>query len=182
VQLKPAYQGASINAATFLDDGRVALAMGLPGQAGDGMVKEAWIFDPATGTLTPFPSSANPRAGIVVVSPDGHRVAYARPVQSDSTQRKRLAEAGSTPRVRTRYATRPARTVVLPVPGPATMLSGPAAAVTAASGADGKPALSWHEIDRRLLFGFHAPDTRRQEVLSLLHGEGVLWRNLLDSE
>jgi hypothetical protein len=92
VQLKPAYPGASINAATFLDDGRVALAMGLPGQAGDGMINEAWIFDPASGTLTPFAASGNPRAGIVVASPDGDRVAYARPVQGDSTQRKRLAE------------------------------------------------------------------------------------------
>jgi PEGA domain len=92
VQLKPAYPGSSINGATFLDDGRVALAMELPGQAGDGMLNEAWVFDPATGTLTPFAASANPRAGIMVVSPDGNRVAYARPLHADSTQRKRLAE------------------------------------------------------------------------------------------
>jgi hypothetical protein len=92
VQLKPAYPGASINAATFLDDGRVALAMGLPAQTGDGTVNEAWVFDPATGTLTPFAASANPRGGTVVVSPNGNRVAYARRLQADSTQRKRLAE------------------------------------------------------------------------------------------
>src|SRR5882724_8494369 len=61
VQLKPAYPGASINGATFLDDGRVALAMGLLGQAGDGTVNEAWLFDPTTGTLVPFAASANPR-------------------------------------------------------------------------------------------------------------------------
>jgi hypothetical protein len=92
VQLKPAYPGASINGATFLDDGRVALLMGLPSQAGDGLVNEAWIFDPASGTLTPFAASANPRASIVVVSPDGHRLAYAHPPQADSTPGKRLAE------------------------------------------------------------------------------------------
>jgi hypothetical protein len=92
VQLKLAYPGASINGATFRNDGRVALSMGLPGQAGDGLVNEAWISDPASGTLAPFAASANPRASIVAVSPDGHRLAYARPLQADSTPGKRLAE------------------------------------------------------------------------------------------
>ena len=92
VQLKPAYPGAMINSATFLDDGRVALAMGLPGQAGNGMVNEPWIFDPASGTLAPFAPRANPRAAMVVVSPDGNRVAYAQPLRADSTPGKRLVE------------------------------------------------------------------------------------------
>jgi PEGA domain len=92
LQLKPAYPGASIDDATFLDDGRVALAMGLPGQPGNGMVNEAWIFDPASRIQAPFAPRANPRAAIVVVSPDGNRVAYAQPLEADSTPSKRLAE------------------------------------------------------------------------------------------
>jgi hypothetical protein len=92
MQLKPAYPGASINDATFLNDGRVALAMGPPAQAGDGMLNEAWMFDPASGILSPFSARANPRAPIVVVSPDANHVAYAQPLQADSTPGKRLAE------------------------------------------------------------------------------------------
>jgi len=47
--------------------------------------------------------------------------------------------AGSAPRSRTRWARRPARTVVLPVPGPAMMASGPSTAVTARNWAGVKP-------------------------------------------
>jgi hypothetical protein len=56
VQLKPAYPGATINDAMFLDDGRLALAMGLPGQnadltnSGTGITNEAWIFDRPAGS------------------------------------------------------------------------------------------------------------------------------------
>jgi hypothetical protein len=99
VQLKPAYPGASINAATFLNDGRLALAMGLPGQSGDvntsdgSVLNEAWIFDPATGSLGPFMTpSSNPHAAIVAVSPDGSRVAYAQPLQTAARARKQLVE------------------------------------------------------------------------------------------
>src|SRR3954447_21057563 len=38
--------------------------------------------------------------------------------------------AGETPRCSTRYAMRPASTVVLPLPGPARTLSGPSPAIT----------------------------------------------------
>ncbi len=99
VQLKPAYPGASIGAATFLDDGRLALAMALPGQAGDGntsgtgILNEAWIFDPVSGSLVPFTTpSSNPRAAILAVSPDASRVAYAQPLQLGGKAGKRLAE------------------------------------------------------------------------------------------
>jgi hypothetical protein len=99
VQLKPAYPGATVNDATFLDDGRLALTMGLPGQAADrsnlgsGILNEAWTFDPASGLLAPFPTpSSNPHAAIVAVSPDGNRVAYAQPLQTVVSPGKRGAE------------------------------------------------------------------------------------------
>ena len=84
VQVKPAYPGASVNGASFLDDGRVALAMGLPAQAGDGMVNQAWVFDPATGTLTPFAVSGNPRAGIDASALDSVRQEHSAPRASGS--------------------------------------------------------------------------------------------------
>lgn len=99
VQLKPAYPGASLGAATFLDDGRLALAMELPGRAGDGntsdsgILNEAWIFDPVSGSLVPFTTpSGNPHAAILAVSPDASRVAYAQPLQLGGKAGKRLAE------------------------------------------------------------------------------------------
>jgi len=70
----------------FLDDGRLALTMALPsqaGNAGNGMLDEAWIFDPARGSLVPFTTPSNPQAARVVVSPDGSHVAYAQPRQTD---------------------------------------------------------------------------------------------------
>ncbi len=97
--LKPAYPGASIRGAAFLADGRLTLAMALPGPAGnqaDGMMNEAWILDPTSGSLIPFKARSNPRAAIVAVSPDGTNLAYAQPQQSDTrptTTRPRLTEA-----------------------------------------------------------------------------------------
>lgn len=111
VQLKPAYPGASINDARFLDDGRVTLTMGLPGEAADishsgtGILNEAWIYDPASELLAPFATpSSNPRAAIVVLSPDGNRVAYAQPPQTAVKPGKRLTDvvvAGSDAALRT---------------------------------------------------------------------------------
>ena len=78
--------GASISSAVFLDDGRLALTMALPsqaGNAGNGMLDEAWIFDPARGSLVPFTTPSNPQAARVVVSPDSSHVAYAQPRQTD---------------------------------------------------------------------------------------------------
>jgi len=76
LQLKPAYPGASISSAVFLDDGRLALTMALPsqaGNAGNGMLDEAWIFDPARGSLVPFTTPSNPQAARVVVTAFGRR-------------------------------------------------------------------------------------------------------------
>ena len=90
VQLRPAYPGANISDAVFLADGRLALSMALPVQAsgpGAGALRQAWIFDPAGGSLEPFNATgAIPRAAVVAVSPDGRRVAYLQPGQSE-TQR-----------------------------------------------------------------------------------------------
>jgi hypothetical protein len=79
VQLRPAYPGASVADAIFLADGRVAVALSLPGEGaggGSGANREAWIFDPAAGTLDPFAEGANHRARVLTVSPDGRRLAY----------------------------------------------------------------------------------------------------------
>jgi hypothetical protein len=84
VQLKSPYPGSSIDSADFLPDGRVALAIAEPVQSEPGPVNkrtqdEAWIFDPSSGSLTPFSTPSNPRSAIVAVSPDGKHLAYARP-------------------------------------------------------------------------------------------------------
>jgi hypothetical protein len=87
VQLRPTYPGANISDAVFLADGRLALSMALPVQAsgrGAGALREAWIFDPASGSLEPFNATgAIPRAAVVAVSPDGRRVAYLLGEQSE---------------------------------------------------------------------------------------------------
>src|SRR6266705_643850 len=52
LQLRPAYPGGGISSAVFLDDGRIALTMAVPsqaGHAGSGVYNEAWIFDPGRG-------------------------------------------------------------------------------------------------------------------------------------
>jgi hypothetical protein len=98
LQLKPVYPGAAVNGATFLDDGRLAVTMGLPstaagpGNSQRGMLNEAWILDPVRGSLVPFATTSNPRAQIVVVSPDGRHVAYAQPHQTDAGGSRLLAE------------------------------------------------------------------------------------------
>ena len=98
LQLKPVYPGAAVNDARVLDDGRLALTMGLPSTAGShgnsqrGMLNEAWILDPVRGSLAPFTATPNPRAEIVVASPDGTHVAYAQPHQTDVGGSRRLAE------------------------------------------------------------------------------------------
>jgi hypothetical protein len=98
LQLKPVYPGATVNGAAFLDDGRLAVTMGLPSQTGNSggsqpeTLSEPWILDPLHGSLAPFSTRSNPRAEILVVSPDGRHVAYARPLQADVQGSRRLAE------------------------------------------------------------------------------------------
>ena len=86
VQLRPTYPGASISDAVLLADGRLALSMALPVQAGGsntGVLREPWIFDPASGSLQPFDVMGSiPRAAVLAVSPDGLRVAFLQPGQS----------------------------------------------------------------------------------------------------
>jgi hypothetical protein len=86
MQLKPAYPGASINSASFLADGRLSLSMAVPVATGNAArpLTEVWILDPVTGSLAPFNAASNPRAPIIVASPDGNRVAYAQARQSTS--------------------------------------------------------------------------------------------------
>jgi PEGA domain len=88
MQLKPAYPGASISGAGFLADGRLALSMAMADQTTNPdhhTLSEAWIFDPTSGKLVPFtPSPSNPRAAIVLVSPDASNLAYVQPNQSDA--------------------------------------------------------------------------------------------------
>src|SRR5690349_8397710 len=66
------------------------MSMALPGQTGGqggSVLREAWIFDPATGILEPFDTGgAAPRTAVVAVSPDARRVAYLRAAQPE-TQR-----------------------------------------------------------------------------------------------
>src|SRR5712691_10071962 len=88
VQLRPTYPGAGIGDAQFLTDGRLTLSMALPVQAGGltgGVLREAWIFDPATGRLQPFDTTgAGPRAARLALATDGRRVAYLRAEQSNA--------------------------------------------------------------------------------------------------
>jgi PEGA domain len=87
VQLKPPYPGATISDAGFLADGRLALSIALPvltGGLGGNVLREAWIFDPASGSLEPFETSREaPHAPVVAVSPDGRRVAYLQAAQPE---------------------------------------------------------------------------------------------------
>jgi PEGA domain len=83
VQLRPAFPGASLTDARFLNDGRLALSMAVPDAtttSTQAALREPWMFDPATGNLNPFVMNATrPRAALVSVSPDGHQLAYVKP-------------------------------------------------------------------------------------------------------
>jgi hypothetical protein len=87
LQLRPTYPGASISDAAFLADGRLALSMALPVQAGGlggRVLHEEWIFDPNNGSFQPFDAAGAIRASVLVVSPDGRSVAYLRGEQSNA--------------------------------------------------------------------------------------------------
>lgn len=79
--LKPAYPGATISEVRFLEDGRLALSMAVIATSrnrSESASREAWIYDPVRGSLTPFATqgSTAPQAAEIAISPDGHRLAY----------------------------------------------------------------------------------------------------------
>jgi hypothetical protein len=82
--LKPAYPGATITDAAFLQDGRLALSMANPAESTSSnkrALQEVWIYDPTQASLAQFTTKGlSPRAAKVAVSPDGQHLAY---LQSD---------------------------------------------------------------------------------------------------
>jgi len=149
IQLRPAYPGASISDAAFLADGRLALSMGLPVQAGGmsgSVVREAWIFDPSSGSLEPFDATgAIPRVALVVVSPDGRGVAY---LQTDQSEVRR---GGGDPRLSEVWvadaanAGQPVRVFALP------SMSGPASPGGEPGGIEDVDDVVWTPDSRHLL-------------------------------
>ena len=86
VPLRPVYPGAPLLDARFLDDGQIALLVGIPSQVhGPYTGRELWRLDPATGHLSrvdmPETEMSVPR---MVLSPDGDQVAYVTPSSSPS--------------------------------------------------------------------------------------------------
>ncbi|MDQ6673823.1 MAG: PEGA domain-containing protein [Chloroflexota bacterium] len=84
VMLRPIYPGASLLDARFLNDGQVALLVGLPSHTGAATTgRELWRLDPATGQLArvAIPGMDN-AASSLVLSPDSDRVAYVTPGSS----------------------------------------------------------------------------------------------------
>jgi len=84
VAVRPVYPGAALLDAQFLNDGQVALVVGLPTQAGAPTAsRELWRLDPATGQLArvgiPWPVSA---ATSMVMAPGGDQVALVTPASS----------------------------------------------------------------------------------------------------
>jgi hypothetical protein len=71
-RLRPAFPGAAIAGATFLDDGRIALAIALP----PGDERQLWLLDRRGGAQRVGPPQAR---GSIAISPDGRRVAYLVP-------------------------------------------------------------------------------------------------------
>jgi hypothetical protein len=81
VPLRPVYPGASLVDAWFLDDGRVALVVGLPARGGaPAGSRELWQLDPSTGQLSrlSFPGQEE-SASTLVPAPGGEQVAYVVP-------------------------------------------------------------------------------------------------------
>lgn len=68
-RLRPTFPGATISAAGFLRDGRVALIVALP----PGDERQAWLVDGRGGTRRVGPPEAH---GGLAISPDGEQVAY----------------------------------------------------------------------------------------------------------
>jgi dipeptidyl aminopeptidase/acylaminoacyl peptidase len=68
-RLRPAFPGAAIAGATFLDDGRIALAVALP----PGDERQVWLLDGQGSARRVGPPQT---WGSIAISPDGARVAY----------------------------------------------------------------------------------------------------------
>lgn len=71
-RLRPAFPGAAIAGATFLDDGRIALAVALP----PGDERQLWLLDGQGSARRVGPPQT---WGSIAISPDGARVAYLAP-------------------------------------------------------------------------------------------------------
>jgi hypothetical protein len=84
VPVRPVYPGASLVDARFLDDGQVALLVGLPAQAGaPGVSRELWRLDPSTGKVARVRvRGVEGAASTMVLAPDGEQVAYVTPGSS----------------------------------------------------------------------------------------------------
>jgi hypothetical protein len=84
IALRPVYPGASLLDAHFLEDGRIALLVGLPSSqfspGAQPASRELWLLDPLAGQLArvALPGMAT-LATTMVLAPDGAQVAYATP-------------------------------------------------------------------------------------------------------
>jgi hypothetical protein len=99
VPLRPVYPGASLVDARFLDDGQVALLVGLPAQPGaPGVSRELWRLDPAMGQLARVivPGLDAP-ASTLVLAPSGQQVAYVAPGSAAAVTTSLWPVNGNTP-------------------------------------------------------------------------------------
>ena len=99
VPLRPVYPGASLVDARFLDDGQVALLVGLPAQPGASSAsRELWRLDPATGQLARVivPGLDAP-ASTLVLAPGGQQVAYVTPGSAAAVTTSLWPVNGNTP-------------------------------------------------------------------------------------
>ena len=99
VPLRPVYPGASLVDARFLDDGQVALLVGLPAQPGASTgSRELWRLDPATGQLARVivPGLDAP-ASTLVLAPSGQQVAYVTPGSAAAVTTSLWPVNGDTP-------------------------------------------------------------------------------------
>jgi len=78
VAIRPVYPGASLQDARFLNDGQVALLVGLPSLSGTLTPKrELWLLDPSTGQLARLNTAGvDSTASSIVLAPGGDQVAY----------------------------------------------------------------------------------------------------------
>jgi hypothetical protein len=98
VAIRPVYPGASLLDARFLNDGQVALLVGLPSQSGTLTPKrELWLLDPSTGRLArPDIAGMDFTASIMVLAPGGDQVAYVTPGSSAAVTVTGWSTAAST--------------------------------------------------------------------------------------
>ena len=99
VAVRPVYPGASLLDARFLNNGQVALLVGLPLRTGAASVsRELWRLDPATGQSARFGiSGVNTSATTMVLAPDGDQVAYVTPGSSRAVTATGWPTGGSAP-------------------------------------------------------------------------------------